>query len=170
MSWHYYCWALGTAGSGTYDPTLRWQLLNWSHIRCGGAWTIFNLMTRALLDNFDILMTRAEQSRFQGLFVTSCLVRWYSTLWTLAPRSSEAIHKSRSGYCFHPLLRQCNNVDWVWSLLSQLWSPRDCGQYRVQLCSWQGGWTFSILVGGNQKTIWKEGSIIATAIIIKSIK
>ena len=23
MSWHYYCWALGAAGSGSYDPTLR---------------------------------------------------------------------------------------------------------------------------------------------------
>jgi len=23
MSWHYYCWALGAAGSGPYDPTLR---------------------------------------------------------------------------------------------------------------------------------------------------
>ena len=29
-------------------------MLNLSHIPCGGAWTIFNLMTRALLDNFDI--------------------------------------------------------------------------------------------------------------------
>ena len=97
-------------------------------------------------------MTRAQQLRFQGLFVTSCLVRWSSTLWTLALRSSEAVHESKSDYCcFHPILRECNNVDWVWSLLSKLWSPRDCRQYWVQLCSWQGGWTFSILVGGNQK-------------------
>ena len=51
MSWHYYCWALGSAGSGTYDPTLRWQMLNLNHIPCGfSVW----MTQRALLDNFDI--------------------------------------------------------------------------------------------------------------------
>ena len=29
-------------------------MLNLNHIPSGGTWTIFNLMTRALLDNFDI--------------------------------------------------------------------------------------------------------------------